>query len=292
MPPISLNAPAKLNLGLEVIGQRDDGYHEIATIFQAVSLVDTLSLEPAPSLVLETNAAGINGDDNLVLVALRSLRAALGICAGAKVELTKRIPLAAGLGGASSDAAAAIRAGSRLWDVPISPEQLTETATNVGSDVPFFLRGGTAFGTGRGERLTLLPRPAGWFVVAAPRIAIPRKTATLYAALTPADFSPGNRVRQLTRRLEAGTPLDPVLLDNAFARPLLEIAPALRDLRRQILDAGAPFVALSGAGPSHYTIVPDAAAAQHVATALQSRLGTTTDIFVCEALGAHPLLPE
>ena len=228
---IQIAAPAKLNLGLEVIGRRDDGFHEIATIFVAIDLCDRLTLTLSDELELICDDDALAGSDNLALRALEVLREETGYRGGARVELSKRIPAAAGLGGASSDAAAALIGGRDLWQSDLSDAQLHSMASRVGSDVPFFLRGGCAAGRGRGEILDPLPLPLGlWFVVVVPDVTIPRKTASLYAHLSAGDFSDGSRITAQVERLAADLPLDEALLGNAFARPLYAVAPALAAL--------------------------------------------------------------
>ena len=278
---VRIVAPAKLNLGLEVIGRRPDGFHDLVTIFQAVSLVDWLTLAPAPDLRLFCADPALLSPDNLALRALARLRERTGTASGASLHLDKHIPVAAGLGGASSDAAAALLAARRLWGAPASDQNLAELAAELGSDLPFFLRGGTALATGRGERLEPLPTPAGiWFVIVSPAVVVPRKTATLYAALTRDDFSDGARVKQQAARLRAGLPLAPDLLVNAFASPLSELRPELAELPNLMRAAGAPAVALSGAGPSHYAVLDDPDAARDLAARLVGRLGPRAGIAV------------
>ena len=274
---MAVRAPAKLNLGLEVIGRRPDGYHDLVTIMQSVSLADRLVLAETPGsdVTLSVTGPAPAGEENLAVAAVRALRDRAGVNHGAAVHLEKAIPVAAGLGGASSDAAAALVAASCLWSLALPGADLADTAAGLGSDVPFFLHAGTALVTGRGERIRPLP-PLGevWFVIVTPRLAapLPRKTATLYGALTPADRSTGERVREQARRIAAGLPLDPALLENAFARPLYGLRPELRRVPLEMREAGAPFVALSGAGPSHYTAFADAAAADAYARELRPRV--------------------
>src|SRR5215213_1510366 len=147
-PRIAIDAPAKLNLGLEVIGRREDGFHEIATILVAIDLYDRVKLSPADRPELSCNDEGLAGEENLALRALALLRDETTIRGGAQIDLCKRIPAAAGLGGASSDAAAALVGGRQLWQLDLSDSQLLEFAARLGSDVPFFVRGGCAIGRG------------------------------------------------------------------------------------------------------------------------------------------------
>src|SRR3989454_549926 len=149
-----LNAAAKINLALEVLGKRDDGYHEVATVMQAVDLSDRLVIEDAEGLELRVSAPDLPSDGrNLVVRAAHALREATAVSRGARITLDKRIPVAAGLGGGSADAAAALVGLSRLWGLRWPAARLAELAVTLGTDVPFFLRGGAALGTGRGERI-------------------------------------------------------------------------------------------------------------------------------------------
>ena len=157
---IRLQAPAKINLTLEVLGRRADGYHEVRTVLAAVDIADELELSEADGLALTVEPEGaVPVEDNLVLRAAALLRDAAPAGAGAAIVLHKRIPVAGGLGGGSSDAAAALLGLRRLWDLDLSDRTLAELAALLGADVPFFLRGGTALAAGRGEQLTVLPQP-------------------------------------------------------------------------------------------------------------------------------------
>lgn len=154
-------APAKLNLGLKILRRRPDGYHDIVSVLQTVDLCDRLVFTPAATgetLVCADRPDVPDGPDNLVYRAVEILRRATGARHGVRVDLVKRIPAGAGLGGGSSNAAAALRALDRLWGTRLGPERLAALAAELGSDVPFFLTGGTAVATGRGERI----RPVDW----------------------------------------------------------------------------------------------------------------------------------
>ena len=285
---IQVAAPAKLNLGLEVIGHRDDGFHEIATIFVAIDLYDRLTITPSDDLELTCNDGALAGSDNLALRALQVLREETDHRGGARLELFKRIPAAAGLGGASSDAAAALVAGRDLWQSDVSDFRLHEIASRLGSDVPFFLRGGCAVGRGRGEILDPLPLPRElWFVVVVPNVTIPRKTATLYGHLSAEDYSDGSRIAAQTARLATGLPLHEALLGNAFARPLYALVPELAALPGVMQDAGAATVAISGAGPAHYAIVSDPVQAEQISMRVRDRLGDRARVFVASPAPAR-----
>ena len=278
---IVIDAPAKLNLGLEVIGRRHDGFHEIATIFVAIDISDRVTLSPADGLELSCDDDALAGEENLAWRALRLLRDETNYPGGARIHLRKRIPAAAGLGGASSDAAAALVGGRELWQQNLSDAELHDLATRLGSDVSFFLRGGCALGRGRGELLESLPLPTDrWFVVVVPDVQIPAKTTSLYGRLTADDFSDGSRIAAQAERLRAGLDPHATLLGNAFARPLYAVVPELAALPDIMHAVGAESVAISGAGPAHYAVLTGEAQAEQVAACVRERLGDRAQVFV------------
>ena len=162
VPPIAacnlrIPAFAKINLSLEVIGRRDDGYHDVATILQTIDLADELALEPANTLSVTCDDPGLAGESNIVWRAATNLASRAGILPRARIHITKRIPVAAGLGGGSADAAAALLGLNRMWELNLATPELHQVAATLGSDVPFLLTGGTALATGRGDVLHPLP---------------------------------------------------------------------------------------------------------------------------------------
>ena len=206
-PRLAIAAHAKLNLTLEVLGARPDGHHEVVTSCQAISLHDLLLAEPAETTSLE----GGHGPDDLVCRAQRALEAVAGRPLPARFRLVKRIPLGSGLGGGSSDAAAALRILSRLHG--LEGVDLEAVAAEVGADVVFLLRGGAAQARGRGERLRPLAPAAGWFAVAWPGLEL--STRAVYARwddvggegannLTRAALAVEPRLEEFSRRLREG----------------------------------------------------------------------------------------
>lgn len=276
MHSVTVRVPAKLNLGLEVLRRRPDGYHELATIFQAIDIYDEFTVEPAGALEYHGDPRIPAGGD----IARRAFLE-LGRERGwtGAISVHKQIPIAGGLGGGSSDAALPLRLAA-LADPSFDAH---ERARVIGADVPFFLRGGTALGRGIGDVLEPLPTPPWWFVIAVPEVQIERKTAALFAGLRPDDFSDGWRVEALARQLRAGDRSLPPELPNAFARQVFEYpqAAALRDALLQL----AGRVALSGAGPSLFSWHDARDDAERVA----GELGTSTSapVFVARALGPH-----
>ena len=277
---IHVTANAKLNLSLEVIGRRDDGFHELVSVMQAIDLSDELVALPAPdgSLSLECNDPALTeSDDNTVLTAARLLRESLGIDQGARLLLRKSIPAAAGLGGGSADGAAALVALSLLWDVPVRRERLLEIGAAVGSDVPFFLgESGTALVEGRGETITALPSmPAAWAVILVPEVPVPSpKTRVLFRMLDESMFGDGERTRGLGGLIESGSSSEAVLPSvgavNTFNTVADRAFPGIGRFRDALRGAVASEanVSLSGAGPSLYAVLGTREEAEQVAAAL------------------------
>lgn len=259
--PLVVLAPAKLNLGLEVLGKRPDGYHDLVTILQTIDLSDRLVLEPAPRLTYQP-PSGMG--DEVVARALRSL-AEKGVVIEARLSLEKRIPVAAGLGGGSSDAGTLLGA---FMHAGLPRSLATAIATQLGSDVPFFLDGGTALARGRGTDLEPLPPPSGWFVLVVPELTLTHKTRQLYAALTPADYSDGLATLRQAERLRLRQDLDPQLVRNAFLRPLLAFE-AVRRTLDAFTAAGARWAWPSGSGPAVFTWCPRREAAEQLTLALE-----------------------
>ena len=286
---VAVLAPAKVNLGLEVIAKRDDGFHDIATVFQTISVFDRLRLSHSKSDLVQVVNSIEQIESNLVSRTLRLAQGAGITDRHWRVELEKRIPLAAGLGGASADAAGTILALATIGKVPDS--DLPAVALEIGSDVPFLLRGGAALARGRGELLDPLPSlTSGWFVLAVPSIELERKTARLYGALLPGDFSAGSRAERVAAALRAQRPPAPTDLANAFERPLTDFIPEVALLRASLLRAGAPFVKLTGAGPTHYTIVSELREAIHIAKALVAVCPIPMRVLIARPTGVGPLL--
>ncbi|MFQ5880710.1 MAG: 4-(cytidine 5'-diphospho)-2-C-methyl-D-erythritol kinase, partial [Dehalococcoidia bacterium] len=256
---LAARAPAKVNWTLEVLGRRSDGYHEIRTILQTVDLWDTLSMEAADSLPL-----GYQGDcpapaaEDLVLRAAQSLQGATGCRAGARLHLRKVIAVAAGLGGGSSDAAAVLRGLNHLWQVDLRREELAVVGAQLGSDVPFFVYGGTALAEGRGERITPLPDVARtWLVLLVPPLTLPAKTAAMYGRLRTEDYSDGRATSRLVEELRRGSVPRDDLLSNVFAGAALAAYPGLGRYWQALAMASGRRVHLAGSGPAIFALAAD-----------------------------------
>ncbi|HWQ27777.1 MAG TPA: 4-(cytidine 5'-diphospho)-2-C-methyl-D-erythritol kinase [Dehalococcoidia bacterium] len=251
-----LRAPAKINWSLEVLGRRPDGYHEVRTVLQTIDLCDVVTLEEARALELAlVGEAGALATEeprmNLAWRAAERLLQRTGASRGARIVIEKRIPIAGGLGGGSSDAAATLRGANLLWGLRQPLDALLEIASTVGSDVPFFLLGGAALASGRGEVLRPLgDGPECELLVAWPAApGPPDKTARLYAALRPEMYTDGAATAEVARLVGAGErPPDDAIV-NVFEAALDETLPETRRFMNELARAGLrPH--LCGAGPS------------------------------------------
>ncbi len=253
--PYFIQAPAKINLSLDVLGKRPDGYHDLASIFVSIALWDTLALWPAPtgSVSIFCDQAALGTDDNLVIRAARLLMRATGVEIGVRVELRKMIPTQGGLGGGSSDAATMLLALNTWWGLGLSTTRLAELGAELGSDVPFFIFGGTALVEGRGERVQQLPDLAPlWLLIVKPPVAIP--TPRIFRELTAAGYTTGAATRALVAHIQAGTlpPLTDTTLVNALEPIALSAYPDVAAAQACLRDAGATCVRMSGSGPTLY----------------------------------------
>ena len=258
---LRLLAPAKVNLTFEVLGRRADGYHEVRTILLAISLADELTFEESDRLTLTVEPEGAAPvEENLVLAAARLLQRGAGVSLGAAIHLTKRIPTAGGLGGGSSDAATTLLGLRRLWGLDLDVDALRELAAQLGSDVPFFVSGGTALGEGRGELLSPLPTPQGEAVVAVPDDSRPRdKTAQMYGLLRPGHYSDGSATAEAEQLIRSGGSVGTHVV-NAFDAVAGEAYPFSVAMRAAFESVGLR-PALCGAGPSMFALVEGEASA-------------------------------
>jgi 4-diphosphocytidyl-2-C-methyl-D-erythritol kinase len=254
---IRILAPAKVNLGLEVLGKRADGYHEVRTILCAVSIFDTLQVQSDGQRGLHVDDPALEVN-NLVERALRRVEEHNPDLAWPEVWLHKRIPAAAGLGGASSDAAATLLAIQILYPHSMDDCTLHGLASKLGSDVPFFLGSGLALASGRGESLQQLPYQRVDIVIVHPPLSIAGKTATMYGLLDRSDWTDGSAVQALAERLQRNGqfPFD-TPLPTAFRRPLYAYHPHLANLAAQVAGLTGLPVHLSGAGPAHFVVCHD-----------------------------------
>lgn len=248
---------AKVNLYLDVIGRRPDGFHDIETIFQTVSLADELTFSRQADEITLDCPAYIQGKDNLVYRAAILLREHTACKQGVHITLEKNIPVAAGLAGGSGNAAATLLALNNLWDLDVTNEKLANIGLELGSDVPYCLIGGTAAATGRGEIIDPMnPLPETWFILLHPDITV--STADVYNSdkLT---FSEEETVYGRTPSFENALmklnngELSEVIF-NRMEAPVFEEYPELSEAKQRLLDAGCKAAAMSGSGPTIFGI--------------------------------------
>ena len=251
-------AHAKINISLEVVGRRDDGYHQVTTLLHQLGLADLLSFRLANGLNLKCDVPCLENEDNLVLQAARLLKKRTGYTLGAAMTLDKKIPVAGGLGGGSSDAATTLTALNRLWDLGLDGKDLIDLATQLGSDVPFFLEGACALAEGRGEVVTPLPAVDGWWalILPQPSVRLKDKTARLYSMLGEQEFTDGSTTRRMADKVRNGAAVMSDFVDgiNVFEQVATGVFPDLDEHRTALLEAGAAFVRLSGSGPTLFTL--------------------------------------
>jgi 4-diphosphocytidyl-2-C-methyl-D-erythritol kinase len=259
-------APAKINLVLEVLGKRDDGYHEIRSLVQTINLCDVISFESADETSFECTEPSLQASDNLVVQAAELLREVGGYNKVAKIKLEKRIPWGAGLGGGSSDAATTLSALNELWGLKLATSDLVELAARLGSDVPFFIHGGTALVEGRGEKvMPLATSMQSWFVLLLPQVpTILRKTQRLYSRLDARHFTGGQFVYRAFKIWSQDRQLSPSLLFNVFDKVALDAFPGLDDYWRRFEEAGGTDIHLVGSGPALFAPLYSEAKAEEV----------------------------
>lgn len=270
---LTVLAPAKLNLTLEVLAKRDDGFHEIRSVIQTIDLCDSFSFQSRRDVVFKSAMAGWIAEESLVSQAAGLLRQVTGCTKGATIGVEKRIPLMSGLGGDSSDATAVLQGLNQLWELGLSLAELRELALRLGSDVSFFLYGGTALLEGRGEMVTPLPPLARhWVVLLIP--SLPRlkgKTKQLYAGLKTTDHTDGRITRRLVEEIEAGREPRLSLLFNTFENIAFTHFPGLTEFRERMMLAGAADVHLAGSGPTLFSLFNDRSRAEKLHLALEQQ---------------------
>ena len=273
----SCRAYAKINLTLEILGKRPDGYHEIVTMMHTVELHDTLTFRLDREVNLASDNPEMTAPDNLILRAARELQTQTDVHLGADIHLEKRIPMASGLGGGSSDAACALRTLNKLWKLDLTTERLSEIGAHIGSDVPFFFYGGAALAEGRGEIITPLPSTLRRHVLlVCPHVQMADKTRVLYSKVRQENYSDGSPTRLVVEDLRRGRPVNVDRLVNVFLPIMLNASPVLRLCYERMSDLGLK-PTLSGAGPTLFAFVNDESEAQRIKESLGD---LDADIFI------------
>jgi 4-diphosphocytidyl-2-C-methyl-D-erythritol kinase len=239
-------AYAKINLSLEVVGRRADGFHDLVSVMQTVSLVDSLEFEPDRDLLFTCSDRTLT-TGNLVLRAAALLRDRYGVQRGCRIHLQKHIPTAAGLGGGSSDAAVALITLAAMWNVKLTCSNLLDLAAALGSDVPFFLWSGTCLVEGRGERVSPLRSPdRQWYLLVNPRIEV--STERIFAALPVSDWTDGTETHALARDIVRADIVG--IGRNGLQPTLFRLYPEARECYDAVTAVSAHGALVSGSGPT------------------------------------------
>lgn len=284
---ISVKAPAKINLTLDVLAKRPDGYHEVEMVMTTVDLADRvdLTLREDGEITLDCSASFVPDDiRNHAYKAAVLMKERFQVRQGVHLYIDKQIPVAAGLAGGSSDAAAALRGLNQLWGLGLTLDELADLGAEIGSDVPFCVYGGTALAKGRGERITHLQTPAPcWVILAKPPVGV--STADVYGNLRVpeiANHPPTANMLQAIR--EQDFSLMCHSLGNVLENVTLGLYPQVRQIKELMIASGADGVLMSGSGPTVFALVQKEAKVHRIYNALR---GFVKDVFVVRMLGAQ-----
>ncbi len=258
MSVVSFKLPsfAKINWYLRIIGKREDGYHELCTVFQTVALFDEILFSESEDLVLSCSDVSLPTDENnLIIRAAYDLRNRFGITKGANIKVEKRIPAPGGLGGGSSNAAVALLGLARLWNLDAEHDELGKIAENLGSDVPFFLKGGTAIGTGRGTEIEQIEDIVdNHLIIVTPNADVSTCKAFGLLAAPSLTKSDSKSILQICRLEAKELNLRQSALKNDFENAVFKIEPEIERVKKKLLNLGAKQALLSGSGASVFAI--------------------------------------
>ncbi|MFD1021140.1 4-(cytidine 5'-diphospho)-2-C-methyl-D-erythritol kinase [Thalassobacillus hwangdonensis] len=280
-------APAKINLSLDVLHKRDDGFHEVEMVMTTVDLADRIELEylDEDRIIIESENRFVPNDErNLAFRAAKLLKDKYGVSAGVRIFIEKNIPVAAGLAGGSSDAAAVLRGLNRLWELDIDTSELALLGSEIGSDVTFCVLGGTGLAKGRGEKVTELPAPPPcWVVLAKPSIGV--STATVYQKLD-LETAEHPQTSAMIDALEKGD-FDQVCqsVGNVLEYVTTRLHPQVNQIKDQMSQAGADAVLMSGSGPTVFALAQQETRAQRIYNSLK---GFCEEVYIVRMLGNRP----
>ncbi|MBM7569342.1 4-(cytidine 5'-diphospho)-2-C-methyl-D-erythritol kinase [Paenibacillus sacheonensis] len=277
-------APAKINLLLDVMRKREDGFHEVEMIMTMVDLADRLEMEelPSDSIFISSQAGYIPLDEkNLAFQAARLIKDRYNVRKGVYIHLDKNIPVAAGLAGGSSDAAATLRGLNRLWQLGISEDELCTLGAELGSDVPFCVTGGTAIARGRGEKLEPIANPPQcWVVLAKPPINV--STADVYGKLRASELKKHPSTKNMVEAIANGSFTDVCAnLGNVLETVTLPLYPEVLQLKESMQRLGADGVLMSGSGPTVFGLVSKEAKVSRIYNGLR---GFCKEVYVVRML--------
>ena len=279
---MKLQAMAKINLGLDVVRKRDDGYHEVRMIMQTIQMYDQLDMAESsrPGIRLATNLAYLpNNENNLVYRAANMLMEEFHVKKGLDIRLRKMIPVAAGMAGGSSDAAAAFIGVNRIFRLGLSMDELMQRAVKVGADVPYCLMRGTALAEGIGEKLTpLAPMPPCHILIGKPGISV--STKFVYSNLRAGEIKDHPDISGMIRAIEEGSlPGVTARMANVLERVTIPAHPVIEEIKRNMIAHGACNALMSGSGPTVFGIFDNRRTAEAASRALK-RSGLARQVFL------------
>jgi len=283
MTPIShtYKAPAKINTCLHVLGKRDDGYHELAMLMQPISLYDEITITCADGSGVEVHCPGVEmpaDAENITALAARALMQTAGVERAVSIRVDKQIPVAAGLGGGSSDAATVLTGLNEMLELGFSVTELMRIGVTLGADVPFFVFGGAAWATGIGERLEKVDSmPALWYVLVNPGVAV--STAWVYGNLVLTSPGDADKLRRFPGTAEEFVRL----LHNDLEPVTMQKYPVVGEIKQRLLESGAVGSLMSGSGPTVFGVFTSEEAAQQAAGRLAD--ATSWRVFTVHPLG-------
>jgi 4-diphosphocytidyl-2-C-methyl-D-erythritol kinase len=282
---ISIKAPAKINLTLDVLRKRKDGYHEVEMVMTTIDLADRLelSLLEQPNIKIDCSASFVPTDErNLAYQAAKLLQKRFAITKGVHIYIDKEIPVAAGLAGGSSDAAATLRGLNTLWGIGLTLDELATLGEELGSDVPFCVYGGTALATGRGETIEHLPAPPSfWVVLAKPPIGV--STGNIYGKLKLSESTKHPDTASMVQAIrEKNFTSISENLGNVLEEVTLKEHPGVLHIKDQMKKFGADGVLMSGSGPTVYALTQKESRVHRVYNGLK---GFCRDVYVVRCLG-------
>lgn len=272
--------PAKINLTLEILDRNDNQYHEISSIMQTLDLYDEMSFSISSDISVTTDNELLSNEQiNLSYKAAKHLKDSLNLDKGVRISIKKKIPVAAGLGGGSSNAAATLICLNKIWDLNLSIAQLSDIGSVLGSDIPFFLTGGTALVSGQGEIIRELPTPNfPWFLIISPNIQLLDKTSKLYKMVDRSHFTSGALTRKLEARIRGGGDVPSQFFFNVFDN----IAPSAFDGISSILDElrslGLREIHLCGSGPALFCPIERREMATAVKLIMERQMSVSTHL--------------
>tara|TARA_B100000519_G_scaffold103223_1_gene89489 strand:+ start:3203 stop:4063 length:861 start_codon:yes stop_codon:yes gene_type:complete len=262
---------AKINLSLELLNKRKDGFHNISSIMQTISLSDLISVSLSDQMIIDSNTDSIPLGSNLVYIAAQKVKEKFNIKQNAHIKLTKNIPMSSGLGGGSSNAATVINLLKELWDIKCSHQDLLDLASSIGSDVPFFLSGGTAFVSGKGEIINQLPDVQTFnLILITFKDLIKDKTTTMYSNIQSEHFTSGAITSNVKDKIVTGKTLNNGDLFNVFDLIVPNYIPNLKNIIKILTDLNFEEFHLAGSGPGLFFIIHDLKKAEYVQKELKN----------------------